>query len=126
MARRDPRPARFSRRYARHVDADLAELAVMEPELLDAAVAAVDDLTHGRQRGKLLGDRHVTGDPSGLLRLRFDLPGQRPSRFRIVCRLAEHNTMIEVLAIGERAEHAVYRDVLTRLDDPDQNSDGEP
>lgn len=75
---------------------------------------------------KLLGDRHVTGDLSGLLRLRFDLPGQRPSRFRIVCRLAEHNSMIEVLAIGERAEHAVYRDVLTRLDDPDQNSDGEP
>lgn len=126
MARRDSRPVRFSRRYARHVDADLAALAVLESELLDAALAAVDDLTHGRQRGKLLGDRHVTGDLSGLLRLRFDLPGQRPSRFRIVYRLAEHDTVIEVLAVGERAEHAVYREVLTRLGDPDQNSDGEP
>lgn len=123
MARRDPRPVLFSRRYARHVDKDLAALAALEPELLAAALAAVDDLTYGRRRGKVLGDRHVTGDLSGLLRLRFDLPGQRPSRFRIVYRLVEQNTVIEVLAIGERAEHAVYRDVLTRLKDPDPNDE---
>ncbi|MGI8761465.1 MAG: hypothetical protein ACR2LF_09295 [Jatrophihabitantaceae bacterium] len=50
----------------------------MDGALVDAALAAVDDLTYGRQRGKLLGVRHVTGDLTGLLRLRFDLPRSAP------------------------------------------------
>lgn len=113
--------ARFERRYAPAVVGDLAVLRAINARLVGAALAALEDLTFGRQAGKLLGDRHVTGDLTGLARLRFDLPGQHPLRFRIVYRLIEDDTgelpVIEVLAIGERADHIVYRDTLARLDD---------
>ncbi len=128
---RPAKAAQFALRYARGVDADLSALAAVDRALIDAVLAAVDDLAHGRQRGKVLGDRHVSGDLTGLLRLRVDLPGVTPPRFRIVYRLTEHNTghdtghdtahdtgqapLLEVLAVGERAEHAIYRDVLARL-----------
>jgi hypothetical protein len=113
--------ARFERRYAPAVVGDLAVLRAINARLVDAALAALEDLTFGRQVGKLLGERHVTGDLTGLSRLRFDLPGQHPLRFRIVYRLIENDTgelpVIEVLAIGERADRLVYRDTLARLDD---------
>jgi hypothetical protein len=110
--------AKFERRIAPGVVEDLAVLAEVEPGLVDAALAAVEDLAFARQRGKLLGQRHVTGDLSGLSRLRFDLPDQRPLRFRIVYRLINNDTVIEVLAIGERSDHVVYRDTLARLEEP--------
>lgn len=113
-------PARFERRYAPAVVGDLAVLRTINARLVDAALAALEDLAFGRQVGKLLGDRHVTGDLTGLSRLRFDLPGQHPLRFRIVYRLLDNGTgerpEIEVLAIGERADHVVYQDTLARLD----------
>jgi hypothetical protein len=112
----DDSAARFERRYAPAVVGDLAVLRAINARLVDAALAAVEDLAFGRQVGKLLGDRHVTGDLTGLSRLRFDLAGEHPLRFRIVYRLIEHDTVIEVLAIGERADLIVYRDTLARLD----------
>jgi hypothetical protein len=108
--------AKFERHYVPAVVGDLAALRAINARLVDAALAAVEDLTFGRQIGKLLGERHVTGDLTGLSRLRFDLPGQHPLRFRIVYRLIQNDTVIEVLAIGERAEHIVYRDTVLRLD----------
>jgi hypothetical protein len=112
--------ARFERRYAPAVVADLAVLRAINARLVDAALAALEDLAFGRQVGKLLGDRHITGDLTGLARLRFDVAGQHPLRFRIVYRLIEDDTgelpVIEVLAIGERADLIVYRDTLARLD----------
>jgi hypothetical protein len=119
--------ARFERRYAPAVVGDLAVLRAINARLVDAALATLEDLAFGRQVGKLLGDRHVTGDLTGLSRLRFDLPGQHPLRFRIVYRVLADDTgglpAIEVLAIGERADHVVYRDTLARLTPTDQDTD---
>jgi hypothetical protein len=41
---------------------DLAVLAAADPGLVDAALAAVDDLAARRQIGKELGARNVSGD----------------------------------------------------------------
>jgi hypothetical protein len=118
--------AKFERRYAPAVVEDPAVLAEIDPGLVDAALAAVEDLAFGRQRGKLLGERHVSGDLTGLPRLRFDLPGTRPARLRIVYRLVADDTVIEVLAIGERADHVVHRDALARLDPAVADPPGDP
>lgn len=67
--------------------ADLLALNAADEKLADAALAALDDIAHHRQRGKLLGKRNVSGDLTGLYRLRFDVPGQHPPQFRIVYRL---------------------------------------
>lgn len=123
--RADKRP-RFQLSYLPDVAADLAEPARFDPDLLTAVTTAINGLAFGRQRGKLLDERHVTGDLTGLLRLRVDLPAVRPTRYRIVYRLLEQDTVIEVLAIGERADHAVYRDVLSRLNDRAQGAEDEP
>lgn len=111
------KPAKFGLRYTRHVGEDLRTLAALDPTLVDAALAAVDDLIGGHQRGKLLGQRHVAGDLAGLARLRFDPPGTRPHRFRIAYRLTDHDTTMEVIGMGERADHAIYRDTRTRRQD---------
>ncbi len=101
-------------------------LRAINARLVDAALAAVEDLAFGRQVGKLLGDRHVTGDLTRLSRLRFDVAGQHPLRFRVVYRVLDNDTgelpVIEVLAIGERADHIVYRDTLARLDPTDEDT----
>jgi hypothetical protein len=120
--RNKPGTARYVRRYVPAVVGDLAVLRVLDARLVDAALAAVEDLSFGRQVGKLLGERHVTGDLSGLSRLRFDVAGRHPLRFRIVYHPVEDDTVnlpvIEVLAIGERADHIGYRDTVARLDRP--------
>jgi hypothetical protein len=79
-------------------------------------LAALDDIAHHRQCGKLLGRCNVSGDLTGLYRLRFDVPETRPPRFRIVYRLtsAEESTTVEVVALGLRADHAVYREAVAR------------
>ena len=105
---------------------DLKVLARVDSGLVDAALAAVEDLAFGRARGKQLGQRHVSGDLTGLSRLRFDLAGQHPARFRIVYRLIENNTIVEILAIGERADHVVYRDTLARLDPTGDDTPDDP
>lgn len=129
---RAAKTAKFERRYAPTVVDDLAVLTRIDPGLVDAALAAVEDLAFGRQRGKLLGERYVTGDLTGLARLRFDLAGQHPVRFRIVYRLLERDPdsndedlpVLEVLAIDERADHVVYRDTLARVDPPPEDQSG--
>lgn len=93
---------------------DLAALDAVDPTALDAAQAILDDLAHGRVVGKLLADRHVSGDLTGLARVRFDVAGQRPQRFRLVYRQVDERTR-DVLAIGLREEHAIYRLAARRI-----------
>jgi hypothetical protein len=118
VSRRERKPAHHVLSYLPSVVGDLDALEQVDPALAAAALAALDDLAYGRQRGKALGERHVTGDLTGLLRLRFDVSGARPPRFRIVYRLVENDTVAEVIAVAARAGHTVYQVALTRLDDP--------
>lgn len=94
---------------------DLVELDAEDEKLADAVLAAVDDLAHHRQRRKALGRRTVSGDLTGLLRLRFDVPGRRPQRYRVVYRLTSAETStIEIIAVGLRADHQIYRQAAAR------------
>lgn len=90
-------------------------LQSVDPAALDAAEAILDDLAYGRVRGKLLGSRNVSGDLTGLARVKFDLPGQQPARFRVVYREVEEATGRHVVAIGIRDEHAIYRAAAPRV-----------
>ncbi|MDR1427673.1 MAG: hypothetical protein LBJ08_07950 [Bifidobacteriaceae bacterium] len=62
----------FTESWGPDAEADLATLNDADPELADAALAAVADVTHRRKVGKALGARNVSGDLTGLRRLRFD------------------------------------------------------
>jgi hypothetical protein len=62
------------------VHADLKALYALDAAAFDAAQAIVDDLARGRVRGKELGGRHVSGDLTGLARVKFDVTGYRPER----------------------------------------------
>jgi hypothetical protein len=42
---------------------DLRSLARFDEALIDAALQAITDLAEHRKIGKLLGERHVSGDP---------------------------------------------------------------
>jgi hypothetical protein len=99
-----------------HPDAivDVAALAIHGPEVVAAAEAIADDLAHGRVIGKELGDRHVSGNLTGFARVKFDVPGQRPQRFRLIYRQLDDITL-EIVAIGPRDEHAIYRAAAQRL-----------
>lgn len=121
----DPQPIRdhlASRRPSRSLGAERAD-----EQLVDTALAALEDIAHYRQCGKLLSKRNVSGDLTGLYRLRFDVPGKRPQRFRIVYRLtpAERPTTVEVVAVGQRADHAIYREAVARtVPDPSPTQRG--
>ena len=62
---------------------DLRALAKVDDALVDAALQAITDLAVHRQVGKELRARPMTGDLGGCRRLRFDLPGRRPQRYRV-------------------------------------------
>ena len=94
--------------------ADVVALAAYGPEVVAAAASIIDDLAHGRVSGKPLGMRHVSGDLSGLARVKFDIPDWRPPRFRLVYRQIGESTR-EILAVGPRDEHAIYRTAVSRL-----------
>lgn len=64
--------------------------------------------------GKLLGDRDVSGDLTGLARVKFDIANQRPLRFRVIYRQVNEKTR-DVVAIGLREEHAIYRIAAQRI-----------
>ncbi len=56
-------------------------------------------LAQRARTGQLLGERRVSGDLTGLTRVKFDTPGQRPPRFRVIYRQVDEHTR-HVLAIG--------------------------
>ena len=103
-------------RLAAHpaVPDDLDALAAYGPEVVAAARAALDDLAHGRVTGKALGDRHVSGDLTGLASVQFDTPDSPTRRFRLVYGDIDAETR-GVLAIGARDEHAIYRLAVERI-----------
>lgn len=113
MSRRGSSP-RYEITQRAQVLADVAALTGFGPEVIDAAAAIVDDLARGRVTGKQLGDRHVSGDLSGFSRVKFDAPGYRPQRFRLIYRELDATTL-EIIAIGTRDEHAIYRLAVRRL-----------
>lgn len=98
----------------REVTADVVALADQGPDVVAAALAIIDDLAHGRVVGKELGTRNVSGDLTGLARVKFDVPGQRPQRFRLIYRQLDEATR-EIVAIGPREQHAIYRLAASRL-----------
>jgi len=64
--------------------------------------------------GKRLGERHVTGDLTGLASVKFDVQASPTRRFRLVYADIDTNTR-GVLAIGVREEHAIYRLAVERM-----------
>ena len=112
---RSPRPARYRLRSHPAITADLAQLATYGAEAVAAARDTLDDLAHGRVTGKALGDRHVSGDLTGLASVKFDVAKSPTRRFRLVYGEIDSNTL-GVLAIGLRDEHAIYRLAAKRLD----------
>lgn len=113
MTERHQGSARFVLTFGLDIPADLAALEMLDPAVLDAAQAIVDDLARGRVRGKMLGDRRVSGDLTGLARVNFDVPG-RPQRFRVVYRQVD-DAARHVIAVGVRDDHGVYRTAKRRL-----------
>jgi hypothetical protein len=93
------------------------DLAALDPAVLDVVPTLFEDLAYGRITGKVLGDRRVSGDLSGLARVKFDVHGQRPEGFRLVYRQVGDDVR-DVLAIGSRDQHAIYRAAARRLTRP--------
>lgn len=108
------RPARYRLTFALDIPVDLTAVREVDPAALDATQAIIDDLAHGRVRGTQLGDRHVSGDLTGLSRVKFDIPNRRPQRFRLIHRQVDEDTR-HVVAIGFRDEHAIYRTAVRRV-----------
>lgn len=108
------RPARY--RIVAHpaIPDDLAELAGFGSEAVAAAREALDDLAHGRVIGKALGNRHVSGDLTGLASVKFDVPDSPTRRFRPVYADIDDQTR-GVAAIGVRDEHAIHRLAVERI-----------
>lgn len=99
------------------------DLAALEPDALDAVQVLLDDLAYGRVTGKALGERRVSGDLAGLARVKFDAPGHRPQRFRLIYREVDDATR-DMLAIGPRDQHAIYREAARRFARPRRSDDG--
>lgn len=114
MTGRHPRPARYQLTFHPAIETDLTAL---DPDTLDAAQAILDDLAYGRVTGKALGARHVSGDLTGLARVKFDTPERRPQRFRLLYRQVNPTTL-DVLVIGARDQHAIYRTAANRIGGP--------
>ena len=120
---RHPKAARY--RLISHPDVpdDLTALSAYGPDAVTAARSALDDLAHGRVMGKRLGERHVSGDLTGLASVKFDVPGSLTRRFRLVYADIDATTR-GVLAIGIREEHAIYRLAVERIHVRDEGSGG--
>ncbi len=113
MSPSSPAP-RYLLTFHPHVADDLTALAGSGPSVLDAVAVVLDDLAHGRITGRQLGRRRVSGDLTGFARVKFDLPGQRPPRSRLLYRILD-TTTCDVLAVGLRDHHAIYQAAVRRL-----------
>jgi hypothetical protein len=104
------------------IPADLVAIHEVDPAALEAAQAIIDDLAQGRVHGKLLSERRVSGDLTGLARVKFDIPNRRPQRFRLIYRQTDEDTR-HVVAVGVRDEHAIYRTAVRRVTQPRSHND---
>ena len=112
--RHSPKPPRYTVIPRPEATADVVALAAHGSDVVAAALAITEDLAHGRVVGKQLGDRNISGELTGLARVKFDVPGRRPQRFRLVYRQLDDTTR-EIVAVGPRREHAIYRLAASRL-----------
>ena len=94
--------------------ADLRDLYTIDPRMPRIAVEAAGDLAEHHKHGKELGQRNVSGDLSGYFRLCFDVPGQRPQRYRMIYSRPAAD-VIRILAVGKREGSAIYRLAVKRL-----------
>jgi hypothetical protein len=99
------------------------DLAALDPAVFDVVPALLEDLAYGRITGKMLGDRGASGDRSGMARVKFDVVGQRPEGFRLVYRQIGGDVR-DVLAVGSRDQHAIYRAAARRLTRPTPYGEG--
>jgi len=77
-------------------------------DIAGAALIAATDVEYGRRRGKALGDRNVTGNLSGLFRVKFDLAGNRPERFRLIyCHVGAE--LVEIVPGHSRPTDRLWR-----------------
>ena len=97
-------------------DDDLRHLAAIDIRLGRIGRQVALDVAERHKHGKALGERHVTGGPTGCFRLTFDLPEHRPERFRLVYDRPTPTT-IRVIGIGEREGSDVYQTIVQRLRD---------
>jgi hypothetical protein len=74
--------------------ADIERLALEDPRLADAAWAVVDDVLGHHKTGKELGIRNLSGDLTGLRRVKFDLPGRRSERCRLVYQVTDAESVL--------------------------------
>ncbi len=73
------RQARYRLIFHPAVAEDIEALTEYGPDVAAAARAVLDDLAHGRVTGKQLGERRVSGDLTGLARVKFEyLAVERP------------------------------------------------
>jgi hypothetical protein len=93
--------------------ADIERLDARDPELADAAWAAVSDVLNHHKTGKALGARHISGGLTGLFRLKFDLPGAKPERYRLVYQEIGPNA-VRFWGFGPREGQAVYKAINRR------------
>lgn len=111
---RPGKPPRYEVIALPDVAVDISALAAHGSGVVAAAAAVIDDLAHARVVGKSLGARHVSGDLTGIARVKFDIAEQRPQRFRLLYRQLDDTTR-EVIAVGAREQHAIYRLAVSRL-----------
>lgn len=108
------KPARYQLIAHPSLPDDLAALSAYGADAVAAARQALDDLAHARVIGKRLGERHVTGDLTGLASVKFDVADSPTRRFRLVYADIDATTR-GILAIGVREEHAIYRLAVQRI-----------
>ncbi len=109
-----PSEPRYLLTFHPQVADDLTEIARYGAPVLEVVATVFDDLAHGRLTGRQLGARRFSGDLTGYARVKFDLPDQRPPRFRLLYRTIDSTTR-DVLAVGPRDQHAIYQAAVRRL-----------
>jgi Phage integrase family len=90
---------------------DIDMLAAYGLEVVAAARAALDDLAHGRVTGKALGARRVSGDLTGLARVKLDDPGTGAQWFRLLYADIRADTRA-ILAIGAHTDWDEWKALL--------------
>jgi len=102
------------------IEADFRALAAIDHRLVRIAQDVAADVAGHHSHGNALGERRVSGDLTGYYRMRFDLPGRRPLRFRLVYDRPDEGT-VRVIGMGQREASAVYRALAARRMQSDNN-----
>jgi hypothetical protein len=93
------------------------DLQALPRRLREIAIGKITAVCRGELRGQPLAKQVRTGDLSDCRKVYFDDRGDRPPAWRIVYRERSDGSVeiIEVVAVGARAESAVYLTAGQRL-----------